>query len=158
MSKYCVVVADGTRARFFSTGGSEPESALAKQLTPLSLTEHEDLASTEHEVRGQDMWTDRTHDIFDDHREHHEDEFERRFASRIASEAVQFAERQQASHLIVAAESRMLGFLRSAMHTPANASFKLHELNKDYVKLGPAELYEHLAKARLLPGRRPSGS
>lgn len=150
MSGYCIVVANGTRARFFSLSGSD----LAREATPLSLTEHEDFISTEKEVPGREMWTDGTHDGFDDHRSQHEDEFERRFASRIAGEAARLAQQQHAGHLILVAETRMLGFLRAVMKAPAKASFKLHELNKDFVKLEPAELHERLTAADLLPRRR----
>ncbi len=161
MKAYCVVVADGTRARFFSL---EP-SDLPTGETGSNLVEHEDLISTEKEVPGTQMWTDTksargasrlgapAHG-YDDQRDRHEDEFERRFARRITEETVRMAQQQKAAHLVLVAETRMLGFLRDALDVPAHVSFDVHELAKDVTKLTSSELHEYLVGANLLPTRQ----
>ncbi|MEQ6340755.1 MAG: host attachment protein [Gammaproteobacteria bacterium] len=161
MKAYCVVVADGTRARFFTL---EPAALPAGEAGP-NLVEHEDLISTEKEVSSTEMWTDTKSARggsrpgapaygYDDQRDRHEDEFERRFAQRITEEAVRVAQQQKAAHLVLVAETRMLGFLRDALDVPAHVSFEVHELAKDLTKLTSSELHEHLAGANLLPARQ----
>lgn len=156
---YTVVVADGTRARFFTLTPGAPKGEAGA-----TLLEREDLISTEKEVPGKEMWSDvksgrgtaplggPAHG-YDDQRERHEHEFERRFAQRITDEAVRLAQREKAAHLILVAETRLLGYLRNALHIPAHMSFGVHELAKDMTKLSVAELHENLAAAGLVPER-----
>ena len=99
MSECCVVVADGSRARLFTL---EPTKSKRMQSGP-KLVEQKDLVLPEKDTRGRDLWTDLksgrgrawgggpSHG-YDDHREQHVDEFERRFAQKVADEAKRLAE------------------------------------------------------------------
>jgi protein required for attachment to host cells len=160
MAEYCIIVADGTRARFFTLESMPP----SKTAGGPDLVEHDDLVSTEKDIPGRKIWSDKSgrnvatlggpSPGYDDHRDRHEDEFEHRFAHHIADEAVKLAQREHAAHLILAAEKRMLGFLREALHVPSHQSFDVHEVAKDLTKLSPYTVHDHLASAGLLPARR----
>ena len=158
-NNYCIMVADGTRARLFTldAGGTTAPGP--------GLVEQEDLANPEHKLAGRDKYsTTRTGSNlnpqkgpahgYDDHRDKEEREHERRFAHEIAGRAVALAQRQQARHLVVVAEKRMLGLLREAVVIPAQSGIELRELAKDLTQLPPAELQTHLAEAGLVPARQ----
>jgi protein required for attachment to host cells len=159
-----VVVVDGTRARFLTledgAAGSGPK-----------LREHKDLVNPESDMRGRDLWSDvktgrgRATDggpahgypvhSYDDHREKHEDEFERRFARRVAEETISLVQARPAKQIIVVAQKRMLGFLRPALMHTLRGEVEVRELAKDLSKLNTAELHERLAGEKFLPPRNP---
>lgn len=158
-NSYCIVVADGARARLFTLDDG------ATTAPGPDLVEQEDLANPEHKLPGRDKYsTTRTGSNlnpqkgpahgYDDHRDKEEREHERRFASDIASHAAALAQRQQVSHLVVVAEKRMLGLLREALVLPSQSGIKLRELAKDLTRLTPTELQAHLAEAGLVPARQ----
>lgn len=157
--RYCILVADGTRARLFTLG-----DAAADEAGP-DLVEQEDLANPEHKLQGRDKYsTTRTGSNlnpqkgpahgYDDHRDKEEREHERRFARDVAAHTVLLAQRQHIRHLLVVAETRMLGLLRDALVLPPKSGIELHELEKDLTQLTPTRLQAHLAEAGLLPARR----
>lgn len=132
---YIVVVADGTRARFFTlVPATHPEVDSGPR-----LVEHDDLVN-----------------IVDDHRERHEAEYARRFAAEIMGRAVDLAQKNHVEHLVLAAEKHMLGLLRKTLKLPARLGIEVHELARDLVTLSPAVLHEHIAAAGLMPGVRPA--
>ena len=158
-NSFCIVVADGSRARLFTL-----EDGTSTAPGP-ELVEQEDLANPEHKLAGRDKYsTTRTGSNlnpqkgpahgYDDHRDKEEREHERRFAHDIASHAVALAQRQQAGHLVVVAEKRMLGLLRDALVLPPKSGIELSELAKDLTQLAPTELQAHLAEAGLVPPRQ----
>jgi protein required for attachment to host cells len=158
-NSYCIVVADGTRARLFTL-----DDGVTDAPGP-DLVEQEDLANPEHKLAGRDKYsTTRTGSNlnpqkgpahgYDDHRDKEEREHERRFAHDIASRAVALAERQHAGHLVVVAEKRMLGLLRETLVLPPNSRIKLTELAKDLTQLAATPLQAHLADAGLIPARQ----
>ncbi len=157
---YCILVADGTRARLFAL---DPD-ARAPGVSGPDLVEYEDRVNPEHELAGHDKYsTTRTGENlnprkgpthgYDDHRAQEEREHERRFAQDIAQHAVKFAAAEHAAHLVVVAEKRMLGLLRAALVLPAHPKFELRELAKDLTHFSAADLHAHLADAGLLPAR-----
>jgi hypothetical protein len=123
MLKTCVVVADRARARLFVTG-APAERTLGS--APLALRELETLTSPEGQLRGVDMFanlrsgTNRSpHGAayeYDDRREGHREEVERRFAKQVASAVRGLLERERAPRLVLAVEPHMLGILRPALH------------------------------------------
>lgn len=161
MQQNCVVVAGGSRARFFTLNEVEfPEM----QSGP-NLCEVNDLVNPEQEAQGNDLWSDSkagrnrgnagggTHG-YDDHRAQHEDEYERRFARDIAREAARLIEKSSTRQLVLVAQKRILGFLRNELDTLIKAGVEIRELAKDLTKLSPLELHEHLAREHLIPQRR----
>jgi len=158
MSKYCVVVADGARARFFSL--DEPGVGEAGP----NLVEVSDLANSEAEMAGKDIYRDLKSGRneasagggahgYDDHRNGHLEESERRFAKQIAAAATDAVLREQSGCLVVAADPNMMGHLRAAMNVSLGG-IEVKEVVKDLSKLGPQELQEHLAADHALPARQ----
>lgn len=156
---YCIVVADGTRARLFTL-----EAGATDEPGP-NLTEQDDLANPEHKLQGHEKYsTTRTGSNlnphkgpahgYDDHRDKEEREHERWFARDVARRAVALAQQHKSHQLVVVAEKRMLGLLREALVLPPKSGIELHELAKDLTQLASTELQEHLAEAGLVPARR----
>ncbi|MGW8311193.1 MAG: host attachment protein [Thiogranum sp.] len=156
---YCIMVADGTRARLFTL-----DAGITSPPGP-DLVEHEGLANPEHKLAGREKYsTTRTGGSvnpqngqahgYDDHRDKEEREHERRFAHDIAGHAVALAQRQQARQLVIVAEKRMLGHLREALVLPTKSGIELRELAKDLTRLATTELQAHLAEAGLVPARQ----
>jgi len=156
---YCIVVADGSRARLFTLNPGAPD-------TPgPDLVEHEDLANPEHRLAGRDKYsTTRTGSNlnpqqgpahgYDDHRDKEEREHERRFAREIAGHAVALAQRQHSYQLVLVAEKRMLGILRETLVLPAKSGIEVRELAKDLTRLSATELHARLAEAGVVPARQ----
>ena len=160
MSKYCVVVADGARARLFSL----KEAAIGEGGP--DLVEVSDLANCEVEAAGKDIYSDvksgrnaapaggGAHG-YDDHRDRHINESERRFARQIAAETAKAVTQQKSGCLVVAADPHMLGYLREAMSANVGG-ITVREIVKDLTKLAPRELHEYLAADHMLPARQPA--
>jgi protein required for attachment to host cells len=161
MSEYCVVVADGTRARFFTLEAAQfPEMESGP-----NLIEKKDLINPETETAGRELWTDTKSGRnatsssgmahgYDDHRDRHMDEFLRRFAGQVSTEALRLAQEQRARHLILISSKRMLGFLRGSLVVPPKTDITVNELAKDLTHLSIQDLQTHLDNAGLIRGRR----
>ncbi len=161
MRNYLVMVADGARARFFKLLPAQ----LPQMESGPNLVELEDLVNPEINAKGRDLWSnlksgrgkapgEGSAHGYDDHREHHRDEIERRFARRVVTETGNRLNREKTDVLIVAAESRMLGMLRDAIRGKLPADLRITELDTDLSKLTPLELHAHLAQEGILPPRR----
>ncbi len=160
MTQYCVVVTNGARARFFTL----QQSDIPELESGPNLIEQRQLTNPQKETQGASLWSDAKSGRnraanggpahgYDDHRDQHQDEYERRFAANIAEECARLTRSHKASDVVLVSQKRMLGFLRSAMESKLNGT-NLQELAKDLSKLNPHELHEHLARERLLPRRR----
>lgn len=161
MSDYCIVAADGARARFFTL---EPAASPDTQGGP-NLTERKGIMNPEQEAHTGQLWSDvktgrnraprsgQAHG-YDDHRAQHVDEFKRRFARSVAQEAARLVQRSHSKIVILAAQKRMLGFLRSELNPLLKTGVKVHHIAKDLSKLAPQELHRYLAKEELLPPRK----
>ncbi|MFA7387094.1 MAG: host attachment protein [Thiohalobacteraceae bacterium] len=165
MQHNCVVVAGGSRARFFTVEDVEyPEMESGP-----NLCEVNDLVNLEREAAGNELWTNNKSGRnrggggspahgYDDHRTQHEDAFERRFARDIAREAERLLRTNSTRQLVLVAQKRVLGFLRNELDGLLKAGVEIKELAKDLSKLPTLELHEHLARERLIPERRtPAG-
>lgn len=164
MVHYCVVVANGARARFFTL---EPPEVPELQSGP-NLVERDQLDNPFREMHGEELWSETktgrnraaiggpAHG-YDDHRNQHRDEYERRFASSVAEACSRMSHDHRASDVVIVSQKRMLGFLRSAMESRMNG-VRTVEIAKDLSKLSPQQLHEHLARERLLPPRRAPAS
>ncbi len=155
MSDYCVVVADGVRARLFSLD----EAAIGAggpNLVEIADLINPDLAAEA--LRGDEK---SGHNVasassgshgFEDHRDSHRRESERRFAKQVAAEAATAVKHERAGCLVVVAESRMLSQLRDALNLPVTVL--VSEVAKDLTELAPQELHARLAAVDALPGRQ----
>lgn len=160
MNHSLVAVVDGTKARFLSLEEAEnPEY----QSGP-NLLERKEVLNPNKELPGKELWANvktgrnkgaagQAH-AYDDHRQNHLDEFERRFAQMIANEIIHLTQAEQTNRLIVVAEPQILGCLREALAPLLPRNLQIQELAKDLCKLKPLEIQEHLAQKNLLPARK----
>jgi protein required for attachment to host cells len=161
VDRCCVVVTDGARARFLTLNERASPPSVARPF----LVEQWDLINPEADLKGRDLWSDlktgrgreagaaQAHG-YDDHRDAHEVEFKRRFAVRIVAKVLSMARAGRADRVILAAERRMLGFLRPPLADVLEDDVEIYEIAKDLTKLSAAELQDRLAAQDLLPGRR----
>lgn len=160
MNKILVAVIDGTKARFFTlkpSDRSEYESSL-------KLIEHDCLFNSTKELHGQDLWattkTGRNRGVngqshsYDDRRDNHIVEFERRFLQAIATKISNLSQVHQIQQLLLIAEPQILGLMREAIIPELSKQIQVSELAKDLCQLSSNELYEYLAKKELLPARQ----
>jgi len=164
MSEYCVVVSSGARARFFTL---EPVDFPELESGPKLIDKGELLNPTK-ETAGRDLYTDLktgrsraprggpAHG-YDDHRTQHEDEFDRRFARKVAEKARLLAKETRARRIVLAAPARMLGYLRQDLAVIPREGIEVHKVAKDMSKFTPRQIHDHLAKRRLLPAYRKPG-
>ncbi len=158
-ASYCVVVADGARARFFALDSAAgPRSGHAAL-----LVEHADLVnpSHSHSHGSADMpagegrraaagGPGRNDDASDASWRREQD---RRFAGQVVDKMTELCAAQSANQVVVVADARMLGLLRQK--TDRLAGVELHEHTRDLTGFEPVAIHNHLATAGLLP---PTGS
>ncbi|MBD2353881.1 host attachment protein [Tolypothrix sp. FACHB-123] len=157
MNRYLVAVIDGTKARFLTL---KPSELPGYQPGP-SLMEDEALLSSQSELQDQELWTSsktgRNRGVagqahsYDDGRDRHLIEFERRFIQSITNKIVNLLQIHQIQQLLVIAEPQILGSMRTAITPVLPKNIKIHELAKDLCHLKPHELHEYLASKQLLP-------
>lgn len=166
MNNYLVLTADGTKARFFRLAPAEyPELESGPNLIEL-----EDLVNPELGQKGRDVWSDLKSGRsrapnggpahgFDDHRDRHRDEIERRFARIVGAELInKLAQGKNTDILVIAAERRMLGMLRNIVEKRLPPTIKVRERGEDLGKLSAGQLHTHLAREGVIPARKPPGS
>lgn len=164
MQNYVIAVVNSTKARLFVLEPAkfpeyEPSSKLIEVATLLSSTQ---------ELQGQDLWSNtkpgrnrgtagQAHG-YDDHRENHRTEFERRFAQAIAARMTELLLTYQPHQLLLIAEPQILGIMREILIPELPKNLKVYELAKDLCQLSTHELHEYLATKNLLPApSRPNG-
>jgi protein required for attachment to host cells len=164
MSIFLVAVIDGKKARFFTL---EPSELPEFQSGP-NLIEHEALLNPVKDFEGEELWastkTGRNRGAgaqahaYDDHRENHLIEFERRFAQTIATHIVNLIRVHHIQQLLMIGEPQTLGLMREALTPVLPKNIKTHELAKELSQLKPHELHEYLASKELLPPQKRLGS
>lgn len=158
MSEYCVVVAGGAKARIFSL---EPAELPQMESGP-NLVEQASLSNPQHQAHDAEIYSDlrrgRNRAAFgpahgyDDHRDGHEKEVDRKFARDVAARIGRLLSTNGYQHLVLCADARMLGMLRPSL--AGLTGIELHEVNKDLAKLNTRELHDRLADEGHLPRRR----
>ena len=160
MSQVIVAVVDGAKARFLTLESAEfPEYESGP-----NLIEHEGLFSSEKELQGQELWANtktgcnrgsagQAHG-YDDHRQNHMIEFERRFAQKIATKIAHLIQLHQAQRVLLIAAPQILGLMREALISVLPKTLELSELAKDLCQLKPSELQAYLANKKLLPASK----
>lgn len=164
MSIFLVAVIDGKKARFFTL---EPTEIPEFESGP-NLTEHEALLNAVKDFEGKELWANTKTGLnrgagaqahaYDDHREHHLIEFERRFAQTIATRIVHLIQVHRVQQLLMIAEPQILGLMREAVTPILPKNIKTQELAKELCQLKPHELHEYLASKELLPPQRRLGT
>lgn len=159
MLKTCVIVADRARARLFVTA-TPPERVVGK--AAVELRELEALTDAEGELTGNQVFSNTRSGTnrsphgadfeYDDHRERHRDEVERRFAKRIAAAARELLARESATRLVLAVEPHMLGLLRLELVEPLPGVVSRVELAKDFSWHTPQHILEALERCGAMAG------
>ena len=159
-TRFLVAVIDSTKARFLTL---EAEQLPDDDFGP-NLIERKALCNPANELLGEELWSNtktgrnrgagaQAH-CYDDHRENHMIEFERRFAQNISNQIFSLIEVYKSGHLLLIAEHRILGLMREILRPILPKNLKLVELAKDLCQVKPKELHEYLANKKLLPARR----
>lgn len=159
MQKYIVAVANSIKAKLFVLQTAELTDF---EPTP-KLVEIEELLSSTQDRQGQNLWSStkpgrnrgtagQAHG-YDDHRESHCIEFERRFAQEFAAKLTQLIRSAQPCQLLLIAEPQILGIMRGVLTPNLPKNLKCNELAKDLCQLKAHELHEYLATKNLLPPR-----
>lgn len=170
MAEYCVVAAELARARIYTLESSEtPELE-----TSPYLVERKTLANPEHKASEGEVWTDTRrgahrehqgaqtgtqttgipHHNYDEHRENNENQINRSFARDVVTDLKQVIQEKKISHIVLCAETQMLGVLRPELGALPTDQVKLTEVNKDLASLTPHELHKKLADDGLLPPQK----
>lgn len=154
-----VVVADGAKARFFTVQTAET----SKNKSSPALIENEVLVNPDQDLPGQELFSGPQSQAghhqqgkgpaysYDDHRQQHALEYERRFAQEITEQILTRTRIYQIQELILIAEPRILGLLREVLTPSLPKTLVLNELNKNLCHLNHQELHEYLVKKDLLP-------
>ena len=160
MVKFAVAVLNGTQARFFILDSA----AISEYESSPNLIEQEGLSDATKELHGQELWantktgrnrgTSGQAHSYDDHRQNHEIEFEKRFANKISSAMLNLIKTNQARQLILVAEPQILGMMREAMTDKSFNSLKIKEVAKDICHFNVNQIHDYLAKKELLPACR----
>ena len=154
--RWCIVVANGARARFFSlhpTARQHPptEVVLQEQGDLLNLAGRH--LAVPPDGSGLDIrriasgGAPRNDDASVVNWKREQD---RRFATQVMEKTADFARAQQASTVVIVAESRMLGLLRAKRDRLQGV--QVLELTRDLSRLGVPAIYAHLRSAGLVPG------
>jgi protein required for attachment to host cells len=159
MQNHIVAVVNSAKAKLFVLEFAElPEYEASPK-----LIEVEELHSSTQELQGQDLWSNtkpgrnrgtagQAHG-YDDHRENHRVEFERRFAQEISTKLAQLIRTNQSHQLLLVSEPHILGIIRDVLIPDLPKNLKFNELTKDLCHLKAHELQEYLASKDLLPAR-----
>lgn len=149
MYRTCIAVADATRARLFTLDRTSDGEGLRE-----ALSEQRDLVNPTRRLRPSELFTGEHQYAFDDHRDGHMDAFDVEFSRQITTELAELLRSTAANRLILCASPRMLGHLRDAMRE-LSLDLPIDELPRDFVKLTPTAIHEHLVTHGLLPPPPP---
>lgn len=158
MNDCWVIVADGARARFMALEKLPARPPRA----PQRLVESARLSNPVHTVKGRrdarkiksgrDTGRGRMEPHgFTDHREKHEVELLRRFATRIAKQAATLVAGEKVANVVLVADAHMLGLLRTEFEAVKRTGIRLRELARDYTWCSATQLYRNLEDNGLLP-------
>lgn len=160
MTRFLVAVVNGAKARFLTL---EPLDAPEFESGP-DLVERCELLNPVVEMAGQDLWantkTGRNRGTggqghnYDDHRNNHLVEFERRFAQAIVTQCDQLIAAHGLNAMVLVAEPQILGLLRHSLHSSNGRSVQLSDLPKDLCWMKPRQLHDYLAQRDILPIRQ----
>lgn len=159
MTRHCILIADGARARLFMAGPSRGASTV-------KLDDCEDLLNPERSLPGREVFSDLKSGrnrpprgaayTYDDHRSNHRDENERRFAKQIAAAVARLIRREAPDWFVVVAEPRLLGMLRRPLDHELPATLPRTELAADLSWHALPNIRAELERRGVLPESQPS--
>jgi protein required for attachment to host cells len=138
MVRYCILVADGARARFFQYEARPWEPGMRRP----SLVERADLVNPERTLAAGAIYTEAHssahtatatghHAAYDDHREKSRREDLRRFARRVVERLAALAREGEASGVVVCAGPELLGLLRPELERGLERRLPVREVLRD---------------------------
>ncbi|MCM1984484.1 host attachment protein [Lyngbya confervoides] len=156
MSFKAVIVANQAHARFWIWEDADPFDGQRQQLQELESLMNPMEPGVAKEVwsnakAGRNRGASHQGHGYDDHRQNHLDEFERRFCSAIAAHGKQVIDQHQIRSLVLVAPPEVLGHLRREIQTIWPKHLRIQELSKDLVKQSATELQHYLTQKKLLP-------
>ncbi len=160
MTRFLVAVVNGARARFLTL---EPLEEPTIESGP-DLIERCELLNPAIEMAGQDLWANtktgrnrssgnKGHN-YDDHRDNHLVEFERRFAQAIVDQIDEIIAAHALNTLVLVAEPQILGLLRECLHNSNGRSVHSVDLAKDLCRMKPRQIHDYLSQKAILPARQ----
>ena len=160
MNQILVTVIDRSRARFLTLEWAQfPEHESGP-----NLLEQKSILNPIQELQGKELWanvkTGRNQGLgskahaYNDHRESHVVEFERRFALMVAHEILNFTQSQNIQQVLLVAEPKILGVVRQEVIPVLPKNLQIQDLAKDLCNHKPLEIHGHLASYNLLPTRK----
>lgn len=169
MAEYCVVAAELAKARIFTLETSDSPEL---ERSPY-LTEYKSLSNPDHTASESEIWsdtrrgaqrehqggqgTDIPHHNYDEHRDKREHQANREFAKDLVADLKQVIREKNVGHVVLCAESQMLGTLRPELNALQADQVTLTEVDKDLAHLKPHDLHSKLAEDGFLPKeKRPS--
>ena len=158
MNRTCIVVADAQHARFFAVEASDAPRDRMKLVERLSLANPAMEAARRGgagSVKTERVSNRQAGDVhpIEPRRQQHRLELERRFGREISRQAAEITRTWDDGTVVLAADPRLLGLMREEMRGALKPVIELKELAKDYVRLTPEELHDHLALNHLVPAR-----
>jgi protein required for attachment to host cells len=157
MAKFAVAVINGTQARFFTLDSA----AILEYESSPKLIEQESLSDSTKERQGQELWantktgrnrgTNGQAHSYDDHRQNHKIEFEKRFANKISNAMLNLIKSFEVNHLILVAEPQILGLMREAMTDNLFTKITITEVAKDICHFKVNEIHDYLTQKTTLP-------
>jgi protein required for attachment to host cells len=160
MTRTCIIVADGARARFMTL-----EIPLEPSVDGgARLVEREDLVNPEAEAPERGLFRDRSgrgHSArsgpahaLDDHRQQHLHEVEKRFVRRLLERAERFVAEFGALELVLAMDPHLLGVLRAELDG-TRLRVGVRELAENLTRQSLGDIQARLAARGALPAARP---
>ncbi len=148
---------NGTKAQFFTLEAV----SLTMPEAGLKLVEQDSLLNAENELLGQDLWstsktgrnrsTSGQNHAYDDHREQHCVEFEKRFANQITHHIAQLVQTHEIRQLLLVSEPQFLGLMRESLAGALPKTLEVTELAKSIGQMTASQIHQYLAEQSLLP-------
>lgn len=156
MSQYLVMIVNKTNARFLTLRDPPP-----LEYSGPHLVEQQALLNPIQNQAGRELWTSsksggnrgatRQSHGYDDHRQRHLKEFDRRFAHAINAGMSHFMHTYPIQHILLVAEPQILGHLRPMLMATLPKAIIPTEVAKDLCNLSVSEIYQYLLDQQLLP-------
>lgn len=158
MNQYLILVVGGAKVRFFKL---EPAEFPELESSP-KLVEFDTLTNPEKKASGKEIYSDTkagrsrapgggpSHG-YDDHRSHHEVEFDRKFSKKVIEITKKHLKKIDPATLLIVAPSRMIGIMGPELKSFQKKGLNLIRVQKDMTKFPPQEIHDNLAKEGLIP-------
>ena len=157
MARTCIITIDSAHARFFTL--EVPEDLRAEG--GARLAEAQDLVNPEADIPERLLFSDRrgrahaspagSAHALDDGRERHRQELERRWLRRVVNETERFAQRENATKLLLVAEPRLLGALRAQLRYDHLRDLDVVEVGENLTQRPTAQIQSILALRGAVP-------